>query len=138
MQKSLRLMIAAAIVTLAAAPLFAQKSAPKPQIFGVAFAFSNDQTYTGTMTLTVDGEKVSGKMAIDDPQTVTGTVAGTLKGDTLALDYPFDVAGDQPCTGRVTVNAKFNAARTEAKGATHAEGCGDQPLDGEFTMTKKE
>jgi len=133
-----RPVVAAAFAALAAIPLGAQKTAaPKEQPYHVTFAFNNNETYTGTMTLTVEQEKVSGKMAIDTPATVTGDVAGTLKGDAMSLDYAYNVAGDQPCTGRVTVSAKFNAARTEAKGTTHAEGCGD-PLDGDFTMTKQE
>ena len=132
------LAVAAAIAVMGAAPLVAQKSAaPKEQQYRVSFAFNNNETYTGTMVLSFDQDKVSGKMEIDTPSTVTGTVAGTAKGDVLSLDYPYNVAGDQPCTGRVTVSAKLNAARTEAKGTTHAEGCGDS-LDGEFTMTKQE
>ena len=134
----LRLVAAAAVVgAVLSAPAFAQKApaASKAREYHVIFAFPSDRTYTGSMTLDVEKGKVSGRMGIDSPQTVTGTVAGTLKGDALSLDYPFEVPGDQPCTGRVTVAATFNAARTEAKGTTHAEGCGD-PQDGQFTMTK--
>ena len=129
---------AAAIAALAACPVFAQKrapAAPTEQQYHVTFAFPDDATYTGSMTLEIRQGKVSGKMAIDVPQAVTGTVAGTLKGAALSLDYPYEVQGDQPCTGRVTVSATFNAGRTEAKGTTHSEGCGN-PHDGTFTMTK--
>jgi hypothetical protein len=134
----LRLVAAAAVVgAVLSAPAFAQKApAPsKSQEYHVIFAFPSDRTYTGSMTLHIEKGTVSGKMGIDTPQTITGTVAGTLKGAALSLDYPFEVSGDQPCTGRVTVAATFNAARTEAKGTTHAEGCGD-PQDGQFTLTK--
>jgi hypothetical protein len=133
----LRLVVAAAVAgAVLSAPAFAQKAptASKSQEYHVIFAFPSDRTYTGSMTLEIQKGKVTGKMGIDSPQTITGTVAGTLKGDALSLDYPFEVAGDQPCTGRVTVAATFNAARTEARGTTHAEGCGD-PQDGQFTMT---
>jgi hypothetical protein len=87
------------------------------------------------MQLTVTKGKVTGRMAIDNPAVVTGDVAGTLKGTAMALDYPYDVAGDQPCTGRVTVTATFDAKRTSAKGKAHAEGCGNV-LDGTVTLTK--
>lgn len=127
---------ALALAAVATPPVFAQKSAsPTAQKYHVTFAFPDDATYTGSMTLSIRQGKVSGKMAIDAPQAVTGDVAGTLKGAALALDYPYEVQGDQPCTGRVTVSATFNAARTEAKGTTHSEGCGS-PQDGTFTMTK--
>lgn len=134
----LRLVAAAAVVgAVLSAPAFAQKApaASRSQEYHVIFAFPSEATYTGSMTLEIQKGTVSGKMNIDTPQAVTGAVAGTLKGAALSLDYPFQVAGDQPCTGRVTVAATFNAARTEAKGTTHSEGCG-QPQDGQFTLTK--
>lgn len=132
-----RFAAAAAIVGAGALPVFAQKSAPPPKVqqYHVTFAFPSDPPYTGSMTLSIRQGKVAGKMAIETPQAVTGTVAGTVKGDTLSLDYPYDVGGDKPCTGRVTVTARFNASRTEARGTTHSEGCGN-PQDGEFTLTK--
>jgi len=127
--------IAAALAAMTAVSLSAQKGAsPKAQEYRVEFAFPND-SYAGTMTLTIAQGKVTGRMAIETPHPITGTVAGTLKSTTLALDYPYEIPGDQPCTGRVTVNATFNAAKTEAKGTTHAEGCGNA-VDGQFTMTK--
>jgi len=134
----LRLLAAAAVVgAVLSAPAFAQKApAPsKSHEYHVIFAFPSDRTYSGSMTLEIQKGKVSGSMSIDTPQAVTGTVAGTLKGGALSLDYPFEVSGDQPCTGRVTVTATFNAPRTEATGTTHSEGCGD-PQDGQFTLTK--
>ena len=132
-----RVAVATALAAaMAVVPAFAQKgTASKPQQYHVTFAFPSDAPYTGSMTLSIERGKVSGKMAIDAPQTVTGTVAGTLKGGMLSLDYPYEVAGDKPCTGRVTVSAKFNEGRTEAKGTTHSEGCGN-PQDGQFTMTR--
>lgn len=131
-----RLTAVPAALALAAVPLAAQKApAPKAQDYHVEFTFPNNAPYVGTMTLTIAQGKVAGKMAIATPETITGTVAGTLKATALALDYPYEVAGDKPCTGRVTVAATFNAAKTEAKGTTHSEGCGD-PIDGQFTLTK--
>jgi len=131
-----RIAAAAILSAIAAVPVAAQKAAaPKAQEYHVEFVFPNNDAYVGTMTLTIAQGRVAGQMAIDTPHKVTGTVAGTLKATTLALDYPYEIAGDQPCTGRVTVNATFNATRTEAKGTTHADGCGD-PMDGQFTMTK--
>jgi hypothetical protein len=131
-----RTALAAGLAAMTAVSLSAQKagSAPKAQQYHVEFAFPNG-TYAGTMTVTIAKGTVAGKMAIETPHTITGTVAGTAKGATLALDYPYEIPGDKPCTGRVTVNATFNAARTEAKGTTHADGCGE-PVDGQFTMTK--
>jgi hypothetical protein len=125
-----------ALAVAIAGPAFAQGAAsPKGQTYDVSFSFNNGTTYTGTMSLAVTKGKVTGRMAIDSPAAVTGDVAGTLKGPALALDYPYTVEGDQPCTGRVTVTATFDAKRTAAKGTAHAEGCGNS-LDGTVTLTK--
>lgn len=138
MTRKLYVFLLAATVGLAAAPLSAQKaekSQAKEQKYDVAFVFE-DTTYTGTMTLKVAGTDVTGTMAITAPVSVTADVAGTLKKDELALDYPFSMAGDQPCNGQVVVTAKMTADRASASGTARASGCGDQPLDGTVTLKK--
>ena len=49
------------------------------------------------------------------------------------LDYAFTIKSDQPCTGRVTVDAKM-AADGSASGTAHSTGCSDTPLDGTFAL----
>ena len=127
--------VLAIAVIAGTAPAAQKPAASNDHRYDVTFAFDGDRTYTGAMTLTFDGSRVSGKMAIDTPAVVTGTVAGTVKAGALSLDYPYQVAGDSPCTGRVTVSAKLSADRSSAAGTTHAEGCGD-PHDGTFTLAK--
>ena len=118
-----------------AAPAAAQKRARKsgPQTYDATFVM-NGTTYTGTMTLTFAGTAVSGTMAITDPTSVDGTVAGTLKNGDLALDYPFTVHDQQPCTGRVTVTAKMTPDRSSATGHAASAGCGDDA--GDFTIKR--
>lgn len=124
---------------LAAAPALAQarSSAPpakKATVYDAEFVM-NGTTYAGKMTLTITRGVVSGSMAIDTPTKVTGAVAGTLSSDKLALDYPFEMAGEQPCSGRVVVQATMDAKATAAAGSAHATGCGD-PADGTFSIKR--
>jgi hypothetical protein len=127
-------LLAAAVACASATSLAAQK-APKEQKYTVAFTFE-DTTYTGTMTLKVADTAVSGAMEITDPIAVTGDVAGTLKKDELALDYPYTMGGDQPCTGRVTIAATMTADKSSATGTAHSTGCGDHDLDGSVSLKK--
>ena len=105
--------VLAIAVIAGTAPAAQKPAASNDHRYDVTIAFDGDRTYTGAMTLTFDGSRVSGKMAIDTPAVVTGTVAGTVKAGALSLDYPYQVAGDSPCTGRVTVSAKLSADRSD-------------------------
>lgn len=117
---------------------FAQSAAApagndKGTIYDVAFTFG-DTTYTGTMTLTFTKATISGTMKIDSPVPVTGDVAGKRDGTKLTFDYPFSMAGDQPCDGRVTIDATLDQKADSASGTAHSVGCGDQPIDGTFSL----
>ena len=140
-RKMLGTVVAALVVAGVAAGASAQgpkakASAPaKATTYDVTFAFAPG-TYAGTMTLSVAKGSVSGKMLIDKPTSVTGDVAGTLKGNTLALDFAYTLTNDQgPCTGRVTVAATMDAKAAAGEGTAHADGCGD-PVDGTFSIKR--
>ena len=124
-------LVAALMTTTAAAQTKPKAPADAPKAYTVEFVFEGT-TYSGTMTLTVAKGTVSGPMMIDQPVPVTGDVAGTLKGDALALDYAYTVKSDQPCTGRVTVDAKMTT--DGATGTARSIGCSDAPLDGTFAL----
>ena len=109
-------------------------AAKKGSVYDVQFAFG-DTTYSGKMTLAIVKGTVSGSMAMDTPTTVTGEVAGTLSNSKLALDYPYSMAGERPCTGRVVVQATMDAKDGGAQGTAHSSGCGD-PVDGTFTLKR--
>jgi hypothetical protein len=140
MSLQLRRVLAVAIVVLfAASSALAQKGSAKKAAddtrYDVEFVFDGT-SYLGTMTLNIANGKVSGRMAIDRPTEVTGEVAGTLRKGTLALDYAFDMGGENPCSGRVTVDAKMTPDGAAATGSARAEGCGDTPAEGSFTLKK--
>jgi hypothetical protein len=136
MTRTLKVFLAAVAAAAMSAPSLAaqKKGAPAEQKYDVSFTF-DEATYSGTMTLKL-GASVTGAMNITEPMQVTGDVAGTLKKDELALDYAYSMAGDQPCTGRVTVTAKMSPDRSSATGTAHATGCSDHELDGTVTLKK--
>jgi hypothetical protein len=109
-------------------------AAKKGSVYDVEFVFDNT-SYIGTMTLAIAKGVVSGSMAIEAPVKVTADVAGTLKGGKLALDYPFQMSGDKPCTGQVVVDAAMDAKANAAQGTAHASGCGN-PVDGTFSIKR--
>ena len=113
------------------------KPAPdaKGTTYDVAFTFG-DTTYSGTMKLTFAKDTISGTMTIDSPVPVTGTVAGKRDGTKLTFDYPYSMGGDQPCSGRVTIEAKMDQKSDSASGTAHSVGCSDQPLDGTFSLKR--
>jgi hypothetical protein len=140
MTKALAALGLAAIMTLVALPALGQGTKPAAApakdgtLYDVQFAFNNT-TYAGTMTLKIAKGMVSGSMSIDTPAKVTGVVSGTLKSTKLALDYPFDMAGEQPCSGRVVIDATMDAKATAAQGTARATGCGD-PAEGTFSIKR--
>jgi hypothetical protein len=139
-QKLIRAVVMAVGVVLAAHSVMAQAkpaaaapTAKKGTVYDVEFVFDNE-TYTGKMTLNIDKGVVSGSMNIDSPTTVTGEVAGTLKDTKLALDYPYSMTGENPCTGRVVVDATMKEGAAQGT-ARSSGGCGD-PIDGTFTLKR--
>jgi hypothetical protein len=137
MYRYLTCALALTAAAIALTPGLAAQAKPKaradaPKTYNVQFVF-NETTYSGTMTLSVAKGAVSGPMVIDQPVSVTGDTAGTLKGDSLMLDYEFTIKSDQPCTGRVTVDAKMTPDGS-ASGTAHSTGCSDAPLDGTFAL----
>ena len=136
-QKLTRALLVTVAILVAAHSVMAQTkpgaSAPtakKGTVYDVEFVFDNE-TYTGKMTLNIDKGAVSGSMNIDSPTPVTGEVAGTLKDTKLALDYPYSMTGENPCTGRVVVDATMKDGA--AQGTARSSGCGD-PIEGTFTL----
>lgn len=131
--------VVAIVVLFGASAAQAQKPGAKKTAnekrYDVEFVFDGT-SYLGTMTLNIAKGKVSGRMAIDRPTEVTGDVAGTLQKGMLALDYAFEMGGENPCSGRVTVDAKMTPDDMSATGSAHAEGCGDTPAEGSFTLKK--
>jgi hypothetical protein len=140
MQKRRRASGLAFVIVLAA--LSAASAQDKPAsspvkgatLYDAEFAFNNT-TYAGSMTLKVVKGVVTGSMAIETPTKVTGDVAGTLKGTKLSLDYPFVMTGEQPCNGRVVIDATMDAQTSTAQGTARATGCGD-PADGTFSIKR--
>jgi hypothetical protein len=134
-----RVLALAVLVLLGASAAQAQKADAKKTAdekrYDVEFVFDGT-SYLGTMMLNIAKGKVSGRMAIDRPTEVTGDVAGTLQKGMLALDYAFEMGGENPCSGRVTVDAKMTPDDMSATGSAHAEGCGDTPAEGSFTLKK--
>ena len=77
--------------------------------------------YAGRMTLAITGGNVTGVMAIEQPTGIDGRVAGSLKGQTLELRYPYTMRKDG-CTGEVTITATLSAAREAAEGTAVVAG----------------
>lgn len=109
----------------------------KGQPYDAEFVLDN-VLYTGTMTLKIAGTTVSGSMAIAQPIPVTGEVAGSLKGEALVLEYPFSAGGEQPCNGIAKVTGKMSENRASASGSVEVFGCSEVPMQGTFTLKRKE
>jgi hypothetical protein len=82
-----------------------------------------DAVYTGTMELTTDRGKVTGKMHITAPTEVTGTVAGTSNKGVMALDFPFFMT-EQKCEGNVKMDIALPPKVGPAAGTLEVVGCG--------------
>jgi uncharacterized protein YdeI (BOF family) len=142
MPSRFRLVAALVLAISAGALAFAQTEAttgtqPKGTTYDATFTFG-DTTYSGTMTLTFAKEgAVSGTMAIESPVPVKGNVVGKRDGTKLTFDYPYSMAGDQPCDGRVTIDATIDE-KDNASGTAHSVGCSDQPVDGTFSLKRHE
>src|SRR5574340_301370 len=132
-----RTLACSAGLSLLAAAAVAQDApktiASQPRAYNLVFDFG-DTPYTGTMSLTIAKETVTGTMKIDSPMPVTGDVDGTLKGDVLTLDYAFKMESEG-CGGRVHVEGKMAAKQDEASGSAKTDGgCSPdgQPVSGSF------
>jgi hypothetical protein len=131
---------AVCLLALALSPaLHAQQKgtapAPQPRTYNLVFDFG-DTPYTGTMSLVIAKETVTGTMKIDSPMPVTGDVEGTLKGEVLTLDYAFKMESES-CGGRVHVDGKMTAKQDEASGSAKTDGgCSPdgQPVSGTFSL----
>ena len=82
-----------------------------------------DAVYTGTMELTIDRGKVTGKMHITTPTEVTGNVAGTSTKGVVALDFPFFMT-EQKCEGNVKMDATLPPKIGPTSGTLEVVGCG--------------
>lgn len=127
-------LLACVIAVPAAAQGKAKGAAAKEQVWQVEFA-TNQDTYTGTMTLTVTKGVVTGKMLLDAPTKIEAMVEGTQASGTITLDYPYTMV-EQNCTGRVKAEAKLAAKGEEASGPFTATGCSEEPVQGTLTMKK--
>ena len=87
-----------------------------------------DTVYTGTMDLTTDRGKVTGKMHITAPTDITGNVSGTSNKGVMALDFPF-LMTEQKCTGHVKMDITLPAKIGPATGTMEAIGCSGRPED---------
>src|SRR5512140_2284868 len=108
---------------------------PQPRTYNLVFNFG-DSPYTGTMSLTIAKETVTGTMKIDSPMPVVGDVEGTLKGDALILDYAFKMESEG-CGGRVHVEGKMTEKQDEASGTAKTDGgCSPdgQAVSGTFSL----
>lgn len=140
MHKTTIFLSSVCLVSLALAPaarLEQKGTAPATQsrTYNLVFDFG-DTPYTGTMSLTIAKETVTGTMKIDSPMPVTGDVEGTLKGDALTLDYAFKMESES-CGGRVHVEGKMTARQDEAGGTAKTDGgCSPdgQPVSGTFSL----
>ena len=82
-----------------------------------------DTVYTGTMELTNDRGKVTGKLHITTPTEVTGTVAGTSNKGVMALDFPFFMT-ERKCEGTVKMDITLPPKVGPAAGTLEVVGCG--------------
>jgi hypothetical protein len=87
-----------------------------------------ENVYSGTMDLTVDAGKVTGKMLVTSPGEITGTVAGTAKAGVLNLEFPYHMT-EQNCDGTVKMTIPLPEKMATAKGTMEATPCGDNGGD---------
>ena len=84
---------------------------------------AGESVYTGTMELTIDRGKVTGKMHITAPTEVTGNVAGTSAKGVMALDFPF-VMTERKCEGNAKMDGKLPPKPGPSSGTIEIVGCG--------------
>jgi hypothetical protein len=121
-----RFIAAVAVAALVAASPAAQEQkkkegGAKPILHDITV--SADAVYTGTMSMAIDGGKVTGDLHITVPTEVLGKVAGTAKGSQLALEFPFTMT-EQQCEGVVKMEITLSDKPGVGTGKMAAVGCG--------------
>jgi hypothetical protein len=130
---------ASMILVTSMASVSAQQKAPGTTVM-YDLTVKADAVYTGTMEVTTDRGKVTGKMHITAPTEVTGTVAGTSTKNVLALDFPFFMT-EQKCEGNVKMDATLPPKVGPASGTLEVVGCGrdvTNKLTGTFDLKPAE
>lgn len=115
------LAVAALVGTAGAAAQAKKTAAPKPVMHDITI--SADTVYTGTMSMAIDGETVTGDLRITVPTEVLGKVAGTAKAGQLALEFPFTMT-EQQCEGVVKMDITLSDKPGVGTGKMAAVGCG--------------
>jgi hypothetical protein len=127
------MILVASVATAQPAPQ-TQKSSGTPVMNEITVKI-DDAVYTGTMELTTDREKVTGKMHITVPTEITGTVAGTSAKGAMTLDFPFYMV-ENKCEGKVKMEATLPPKPGPTAGTLEVIGCDrDAPkLTGTFEL----
>jgi hypothetical protein len=122
----------AAVSMMLVASVAAGSAQQKPKPSGTTvmneITVKTDTVYTGTMELTTDQGKVTGKLHITAPTDITGNVSGTSNKGVMALDFPFFMT-EQKCTGHVKMAITLPAKIGPATGTMEAIGCSGRPED---------
>ena len=126
--KSWMAAVSMVLVTCVAAASAQEKPKPSGTTVMNEITVKTDTVYTGTMELTTDRGKVTGKLHITAPTDITGDVAGTSNKGVMALDFPFFMT-EQKCTGHVKMNVTLPARVGPATGTMEAIGCSGRPED---------
>jgi hypothetical protein len=137
MKKMISAAVAFAIGAVLVVPVFAQ--APTYSVSWIAGPPGQEQTYTGTTTLSVDGKgMVSGKMALTAPATVTAALSGQVTKNVWTFEFPFEIP-DQMCSGTIKGTGKVAEGRKTVEGSAVISGaCAPEPFNSTFTMTLRE
>lgn len=116
----------------------AATQAPVYDVAWTAGPPGEEQTYTGTATLTVDAKGVvTGTLTLTSPATVKATMSGTVDKGIWSFEYGYQIV-EQGCTGQLKGTATMPADRGQIKGKAYISGdCAPQGLDSTFTFTAK-
>jgi hypothetical protein len=116
------------LVACVAAASAQQKPKPSGTTVMHEITVKTETVYTGTMELTTDQGKVTGKLHITAPTDITGDVSGTSNKGVMALDFPFFMT-EQKCTGHVKMDITLPAKFGPAAGTMEAIGCSGRAED---------
>jgi hypothetical protein len=121
-----RLAASALVVAVTVGSLSAQGQKPSgtKSVMHDLTVTTSESVYTGTMDLTVDAGKVTGKMVITSPSAITGTVAGTSKAGVMNLEFPYHMT-ERNCDGTVKMTITLPEKLGPSKGTMETAGCGD-------------
>ena len=105
--------------------------------YAAEFIADDGTVITGTVTMaTARGGAVTGKLALDNPFTVTGDIEGVIDGSEMSLTMPYAIE-ETGCTGVASGIAQIAEGGGSLDGMIDiADDCGEAPSTATFSLVR--